>query len=48
MIYNALITALESKRSTETTLKFETGKPSPFRYASTSRMRQRTLRTNLF
>lgn len=48
MIFNALITALSNKRFHESKITFEAGKTSPYRFASTSKFRQRQLRTNIF
>jgi|GEM_PF-5093637 len=48
MIFNALITALTTRRVQEAKINFDAGKPSPFRFSNTSKFRQRQLRANMF
>ena len=48
MIFNALITTLTTGTNSGGKVRFETGKMSPFRYSSSSKLRRRLQKTNSF
>lgn len=43
MIFNALVNAVTVRQSPESKVIFVAGKPSPFKFSRTSRMRNRQL-----